>query len=247
MKRRILAILAIFMMCTVTAAASTSSFRLELDKEMSDTDEAIYVTVRLTDAMKGSFRNVQGQLKYDAATVSYVSHQLGEAYSHYAASDMREKGWFSFSYTEFAEAGFSDLPEGMVTTVVFKLENELMETADFADFVLEIDVQDTAGISEKMSDVLRIDIQKKPYTEIMDQSEETVLNDTGQTQHGEKEVYDMTNDDSSVSEKSHNTQGEMQEERVKSKRTVLPIGIGGIGLLTYVIYRVWKRKKEQTE
>ena len=254
MRRCIFFIVAIFMMCTMHAAALTPSFQLCIDETGADEDENIYVTVCLTETIEGKFRNVQGQLKYDAEEVSYVSHQLSEAYSDYVALDMEAKGWFSFSYTEFAEEGFSKLPKDEVVTIVFQPKNGQLQKADDTEFLLEVDVQDTSGMSEKMSDSLKVNLQNKPYAATEDDTEGTAsgemdrqegketLDEHEESYSGESKEKDF--DDQSTDDAA--TGGEVHEERANPEWSILAIGIGGIGLLTYIIYRAWKRKKERT-
>ncbi|MBR3786416.1 MAG: hypothetical protein IKJ77_08430 [Firmicutes bacterium] len=227
MKRMITLLFLMTMLCTMPAAAMTSTLELHADKDRLGEKEQIAVTVYLYETVTGEFRNLQGQLTYDTEIFSYVSHQMGEAYSQYAAADMAEKGFFTFSNTDFTDKGFSEIQEGTLVTVVFETKEKLKRKERDTKFVLNMDLQDTRGVSETFAKEVSIKVSGK--------------NNAGQSE------ADQTDMDHAAGEAVENPAKEDAAGQSSEPRNLeTGIVIMGAGFaLVWLLYRIWSRKKEK--
>lgn len=149
MKRIFSVFLALMLFCSMTVTAMAESFQISTDKNVISAGENVTVTVKLDKAMSGNYRNVQGQLKYDTATLTYVSHQMGDKYGHYAAKDMPARQYFTFSNTNMTAGGFAEIPQDTIATVVFKTNKAIAADHVNASLTLKMSVQDINGKSVK--------------------------------------------------------------------------------------------------
>ncbi|MBR6798997.1 MAG: hypothetical protein IKM63_02890, partial [Firmicutes bacterium] len=127
MKRIFSMFLALMLFCSMTVTAAAESFQISTDKNVVEAGENVTVTVKVGDTLIGSYRNVQGQLKYDTDVLTYVSHEMGKNYVDYSSKNMSGKKYFTFSYTEMKEIGFSELPKGTIVSVIFKAKKDIEE------------------------------------------------------------------------------------------------------------------------
>ena len=149
MKRIFSVFLALMLFCSMTVTAMAESFQISTDKNVISAGENVTVTVKLDKAMNGNYRNVQGQLKYDTATLAYVSHQMGDKYTHYASKNMPDRKYFTFSNTNMTAGGFTEIPQGTVATVVFKTNKDIAADHVTAALTLSMSIQDINGKSVK--------------------------------------------------------------------------------------------------
>ena len=231
--KRIIVVLALLLLCTMPAAAMTSTLELHADKERLGEKEQIAVTVEMNEPVTGEFRNLQGQLAYDTEIFSYVSHEMGEAYNHYGAADMAQKGFFTFSNTDFTDKGFSEIQEGTLVTIVFETKEKLKRKDREVNFVLTVDLQDTSGISEAVTREISLQVSGKDNA---GRQTDAGQNDTDQTKSAQTSAESL--------EKPAKTENAAQGD--EDLNPGAGIAVAGAGLvLAYFLYRIWGCKKEK--
>lgn len=161
---RALAVIILF--CSMTAVAMADTFQLYTEQSEIMAGEKLTVTVSLAQSLDGSYRNLQGQLQYDDAILTYCSHQLAEEYSAYMAADMPEKSCFTFSNTDFTDEGFKELRAGELVVVTFEVKKQATKGISETMLQLEVDLQDTQGLEETLTSALSIDIHSGQCQEI---------------------------------------------------------------------------------
>lgn len=149
MKRIFSMFLALMLFFSMTVTASAENFQISTNKNVIEAGEKVTVTVKLGDALTGSYRNVQGQLKYDTDVLTYKSHEMGEKYEHYSSKYMPGKKYFTFSYTDMTSGGFSQLSKGTIVSVVFKTKKDITEKNLSSKLTLNMSVQNTKGKTNK--------------------------------------------------------------------------------------------------
>lgn len=136
---------AIMLICSMTTTVMAETFQMNMNKDRIGAGETVMVTINLQEALEGSFGNIQGQLYYDGELFDYRSHQLQGGYEDYMAEDLTERGFFTFSYTDFTSEGFSTINQGDIITVEFQAKETLSAEKLETRFVLVMDIQDTKG------------------------------------------------------------------------------------------------------
>jgi len=152
MIKKIISILfAILIFSSMTVVAMAESLQITTDKDTVSAGELISINVVFDETITGEYRNIQGQLNYNTDLLTYVSHQSGEQYNNYTCSDMADRGYFTFSYTDFTDDGFSEIAEGNVVSVKFKVKENL--TTDHIKTALDLDanIQDIKGNTEELT------------------------------------------------------------------------------------------------
>ena len=151
MKKLLTMLLTVMLFCSMSISVMAASVGVSTNKSAVDAGDTVTVTVKMNETLTGSFRNVQGQLKYDTSAWTYVSHTMGGSYSSYMSSDMPNRSYFTFTNTDFTKEGFKEVPQGTIVTVVFKANSDLSEKHLSTSFTLDMRVQDTMGQSDKFS------------------------------------------------------------------------------------------------
>lgn len=160
MKKAISLILPLVLVCGLAVNAMAAEFQISTDKDVINAGETVTIAVGLDETLTGAFRNVQIQIYYNTDELTYTSHQLGGAYSHYASGDVAKRGYFACSNTDFNPSGFAEIPQGTIVTVVFTANAEM--TADHLTTELNVaaSVQDIYGETEEKTLPLTIVIGK---------------------------------------------------------------------------------------
>lgn len=153
MRRILFTILIIVMLHPTGVRAATPNFYLDSDKETLEKQETIYISVHLSESLHGNYRNIQGKILYDTDMFSYVSHEMGTGYEHYVAMDMKEKGFFAFSNTDFTPEGFSEVKKGPIVTIVLQAKKVPRKTKQ-TTIDLTVDLQNTNGDSETFTNTI---------------------------------------------------------------------------------------------
>ncbi len=195
MRRVLLAIFILMMLCPVWTMAATPVFYLDADKEFVEKQDTIILSVKLKESFQGNYRNIQGKLYYDTDVISYVSHEMGASYADYVATDMQEKGFFAFSNTDFTEDGFSDVKKDTIVKIVFQIKKKIPRKTDQVIFDFVADLQDTKGNSETFTDTFVLEkvgdtFLKEGTSELVTQEETKVPQNKGK----ENEVSRDTNE-----------------------------------------------------
>lgn len=181
MKRIFSMFLALMLFCSMTVTAAAESFQISTDKNVVEAGENVTVTVKVGDTLIGSYRNVQGQLKYDTDVLTYVSHEMGEKYVHYSSKNMSGKKYFTFSFTDMTAGGFSEIPKGAIVVVVFKTKKDIAEKNLSSKLALNMSVQDISGSSNKTDADVSVTICKE-HTEVIDEAVAPTCTSTGLTE-----------------------------------------------------------------
>lgn len=182
MRRVLLAIFILMMLCPVWTMAATPVFYLDADKEVIEKQDTITVSVNLKESFQGNYRNLQGKLYYDTDVISYVSHEMGASYVDYVAMDMQEKGFFAFSNTDFTEDGFSEVKKDTVVTIVFQTKKRIPRKTERITFEFIADLQDTKGGSETFTDTYAL--EKAGDTFLKEDTSEPMTQENTETTQG---------------------------------------------------------------
>lgn len=211
MRRVLLAIFILMMLCPVWTMAATPVFYLDADKEAIEKQDTITISVNLKESFQGNYRNLQGKLYYDTDVISYVSHEMDASYVDYVAMDMQEKGFFAFSNTDFTEDGFSEVKADTIVTIVFQVKKKIPRKTERVTFDFVADLQDIKGGSEIFRDTYVL--EKAGDTLIKeDLSEPVTQEDTGTTQDKGKEDEGSADTNEEVVEKVVAEEEETGEE-----------------------------------
>lgn len=142
MKKILSLLLALILVGSMTVSASGAEFQVGVSEKVIGTGEEVTVTISLDETLAPvetvGFRNIQGQLIYDPEILTYVSHEMAEAYQHYSSKDMPARKYFTFSYTAFNEEGFTEIPAGTVVTIVFRAAEQIEVSHLAASLSLEL-------------------------------------------------------------------------------------------------------------
>ena len=143
MKKILSLLLALILVGSMTVSAFAAEFQVGVSETVIEAGEEVTVTITLDETLvpveTTGFRNIQGQLKYDTAILTYVSHEMGESYKHYGSANIPARSYFTFSYSEQSNAtGFADIPAGTVVTIVFKAVEDIEESHLAASLSLEL-------------------------------------------------------------------------------------------------------------
>ena len=181
--------LILFLCMTVTAMANT--FQLHTVPAEPKAGKSLTITISLDQTLEGSFRNLQGQLHYDDDFLTYCGYELGAEYAAYMAANIPEKGCFSFSNTDFSDAGFSQIPSGQLVAVTFEIQESKddMET----EFQLDVDVQDTKGKEDTLTSALTVHIREGKQQEPAVQSDVKTATTTTDTRTQQEKPLAQSN------------------------------------------------------
>ena len=142
MKKILSLLLALILVGSMTVSAFAAEFQVGVSETVIEAGEEVTVTITLDETLvpveTTGFRNIQGQLIYDPEILTYVSHEMAEAYKHYSSKDMPARKYFTFSYTAFNEEGFTEIPAGTVVTIVFQATKEIEASHLAASLSLEL-------------------------------------------------------------------------------------------------------------
>ena len=142
MKKILSLLLALILVGSMTVSAFAAEFQVGVSETVIEAGEEVTVTITLDETLvpveTTGFRNIQGQLIYDPEILTYVSHEMAEAYKHYSSKDMPARKYFTFSYTAFNEEGFAEIPAGTVVTIVYRATEEIEASHLAASLSLEL-------------------------------------------------------------------------------------------------------------
>ena len=142
MKKILSLLLALILVGSMTVSAFAAEFQVGVSETVIEAGEEVTVTITLDETLVPvetiGFRNIQGQLIYDPEILTYVSHEMAEAYKHYSSKDMPARKYFTFSYTAFNEEGFTEIPAGTVVTIVYRATEEIEASHLAASLSLEL-------------------------------------------------------------------------------------------------------------
>ena len=142
MKKILSLLLALILVGSMTVSAFAAEFQVGVSETVIEAGEEVTVTITLDETLvpvetKG-FRIIQGHLIYDPEILTYVSHEMAEAYKHYSSKDMPARKYFTFSYIEFNKEGFTEIPAGTVVTIVYRATEEIEASHLAASLSLEL-------------------------------------------------------------------------------------------------------------
>ena len=142
MKKILSLLLALILVGSMTVSAFAAEFQVGVSETVIEAGEEVTVTITLDETLvpveTTGFRSIQGQLIYNPEILTYVSHEMAEAYKHYSSKDMPARKYFTFSYTAFNEEGFTEIPAGTVVTIVYRATEEIEASHLAASLSLEL-------------------------------------------------------------------------------------------------------------
>lgn len=142
---------AIMIFVNTATIVMADSFQINTDKSTVSPGETVTVSIALDETMVGEFRNLQGQLSYETALLTYVSHQTGASSFNYTFANLADRNYFTFSNTDFTDDGFSQIGKGAIASVKFKVKDEITEEHLKTALRLTINIQDIKGKSEELT------------------------------------------------------------------------------------------------